>query len=229
MFPLLAAWMARRPSVPRFIGLCALLVLGGIALRTGVWLHNDALQPQRPWFIEDIYYPTWMRLDGLLMGVVLAVVRVYRPGRWAQLQARPNVLAAAGLALAGLALLLFRNRTGLAANAVGWPVLSAGFALLVLAASSREGLLGRWALPGASWLAAISYSLYLSHKLAMHAVHTWLAPALPLQGVALFPVYAAVILAVGAALHYLVERPGLMLRDRLGRRPAATHTAPGAA
>lgn len=229
VFPLLAAWMARRPSAPRFIGLCALLVLGGIALRTGVWLHNDALQPQRPWFIEDIYYPTWMRLDGLLMGVVLAVVRVYRPGRWAQLQARPNVLAAAGLALAGLALLLFRNRTGLAANAVGWPVLSAGFALLVLAASSREGLLGRWALPGTSGLAAISYSLYLSHKLAMHAVHTWLAPALPLQGVALFPVYAAVILAVGAALHYLVERPGLMLRDRLGRRPAATHTAPGAA
>jgi peptidoglycan/LPS O-acetylase OafA/YrhL len=36
------------------------------------------------------------------------------------------------------------------------------------------------------------------------------------------PVYAAVILAVGALLHYGVERPGLALRDRLARRPRAT-------
>ena len=85
----------------------------------------------------------------------------------------------------------------------------------MLAASTPRA----WALPGTGWLAAVSYSLYLSHKLAMHAVHAWIAPALPLQGPALFPVYAATILAVGAALHYLVEKPGLQLRDRLSRSP----------
>lgn len=220
-FPLLAWWFTRRPSAPRFIGLCALLVLGGIALRAGVWLHNDALQPQRNWFIEDIYYPTWMRLDGLLVGVMLATIHVYRPQWWARLQARSTLLTVAGLATAALAFALFRERTGLIANAIGWPLLSWGFGLLVLAATSRQGWLGRWAVPGAGWLAAVSYSLYLSHKLAMHAVQTWIAPALPLQGLALFPVYAVVILAVGAALHYLVEKPGLQLRDRLARSPRA--------
>ena len=76
--------------------------------------------------------------------------------------------------------------------------------------------LGRRAVPGAAWLAGISYSLYLSHKLVMHAVQQWLVPLLPWPGVALFAVYAVAILAGGAALHYAVERPGLHWRDRLG-------------
>jgi peptidoglycan/LPS O-acetylase OafA/YrhL len=213
LFPLLAWALTRRPSVARFVSLCALLVLGGIALRAGVWLHDNALQPPRNWFIEDIYYPTWMRLDGLLVGVMLAALCVYRPQLWARLQARWKLLMPAGLAVTALAFALFTNRTGLLANAVGWPLLSLGLGLLVLAASQPRA----WAVPGAGWLAAVSYSLYLSHKLAMHAVFTWIAPALPLQGLALFPVYAAAILAVGAALHYGVEKPGLLLRDRLAR------------
>jgi peptidoglycan/LPS O-acetylase OafA/YrhL len=226
VFPLLALWMTGRPSTARFVGLCALLVLGGIALRGSVWLHMTALQPERPWFIEDIYYPTWMRLDGLLVGVMLAAVRVYRPSVWQRLQEHANGLAIAGLALAALAFMLFRDRTGLAANTAGWPLLSFGFGLLVLAASAPQAWISRLALPGTGWLAAVSYSLYLSHKLAMHAVHTWLAPVLPLQGLALFPVYAAVILAVGALLHYAVERPGLALRDRLSpNRPTGLSPA----
>jgi peptidoglycan/LPS O-acetylase OafA/YrhL len=221
LFPLLAWWLTRRPSAARFLVVCAVLVLGSIALRAGIWLHNDAVQPQRPWFIEDIYYPTWTRLDGLLMGVMMAALRVYRPQLWIKLQARSTALLFTGLAFAALAFWLFRDRTGLLANAVGWPLLSLGFGLLVLSASSPQGWLGRRAMPGASWLAAISYSLYLSHKIAMHAVYTWIAPELPLHGFALFPVYAATILAVGATLHHLVEKPGLQLRDRLARSPRA--------
>lgn len=82
-------------------------------------------------------------------------------------------------------------------------------------------------MPGARWLAAVSYSLYLSHKLVMHAVQTWLLPLLPWQGLAQFPVYAAAILAGGAALHYGVERPGLRLRDRLALALPPLIKAPG--
>ncbi|MBI3349868.1 MAG: acyltransferase [Burkholderiales bacterium] len=223
LFPLLAWWVTRRPSATRFTALCAGLVLLGMALRAGVWLHDDALQPARNWFIEDIYYPTWMRLDGLLMGVMLAALRVYRPAQWARLQARSTWLLLGGLAVAAAALWLFRNRTGLVANTVGWPLLSLGFGLLVLSATAPRGWLGRWTVPGAGWVAATSYSLYLSHKLVMHAVHEWLETAWPLQGLALFAVYAAAVLLVGAVLHHAVERPCLRLRDRLGgpaRAPA---------
>ncbi len=221
LFPLLAWWVTRRASATRFIALCAGLVLMGMALRAGVWLHDDALQPPRNWFIEDIYYPTWMRLDGLLVGVMLAAMRVYRPAQWSRLQAHSTLFMLAGLAVAALAFGLFRDRTGLGANTFGWPLLSLGFGLLLLSATAPEGWLGRRAVPGAGWLAAVSYSLYLSHKLVMHAVHEWLAPHLELQGLPLFAVYAVAILLVGAALHYLVEKPGLRLRDRLGTRGTA--------
>ena len=56
-----------------------MLAVLGIALRTSVWLHDAAIDPPRNWYIEDIYYPTWMRLDGLLMGIMLAALQVYRP------------------------------------------------------------------------------------------------------------------------------------------------------
>jgi peptidoglycan/LPS O-acetylase OafA/YrhL len=213
-FPLIAAALTRRPSARLFMAVCAAVCLFGIALRTGVWLHDAAADPPRNWFIEDLYYPTWMRLDGLLVGVVLATVQVYRPQQWAWLQSRSGRLLLAGLAVSGVALWLFRDRTGLLANALGWPVLSLGFGLLVAAASAADGPLGRWSIPGAGWVAAISYSLYLSHKIAMHLVHVTIAPTLAAHRWLLFATYALAVLVCGAALHYLVERPCLRWRDR---------------
>lgn len=179
VFPLLATVMLRRPSALRFGVLCVAVVAAGIALRAGVWLHDSALDAagaglQRNWFIEDIYYPTWNRLDGLLAGVVLAVVKVFRPHTWQRLQQRGNAFALAGVAVMALALWLFRDRTGLLGNAVGWPVLSLGLACLVLAGTATNSALGRLHVPGAAWLAGISYSLYLTHKAVFHVTQTWL-------------------------------------------------------
>lgn len=214
LFPLLAWWLARCPSRLKFVMVCSGVVLLGIALRTGAWLHDVAMDPPRNWFVEDIYYPTWMRLDGLLVGVMLATLRVYQAQRWARLQMRAGTVLVAGIAVSGLALWLFRDRTGLLANALGWPVLSFGVGLLVFAAANRSTLIGRRAIPGAGWLAGISYSLYLSHKIAFHLVQVHLAPVLQQHGVLLFAVYALAALLLGAILHYLVERPFLKLRER---------------
>ena len=107
---------------------------------------------------------------------------------------------------------MFRERTGLLANSLGWPVLSLGIGLLVFAAADRKSLIGRWTVPGAGWIARTSYSLYLSHKIAFHWVQTTFGGQL--HGVFAFATYALVALLVGAALHYTVERPFLRLRDR---------------
>lgn len=219
LFPLLAWALAGRVRTWQLLALLALLVLGGVALRVAIWLHFDALRPDSPWFIEALYYPTWSRLDGLLAGVGLALLQVHRPQLWARGQQRARWLLILGLALLGLAWWLFQQRTGLLANTAGWPVLAWAWGLIVWAATSPQTGLGRWRLPGVAWLAALSYSLYLSHKLALHAVETWLLPHLPGQGALQFAGYALAILATGAVLHYAVERPGLRWRDRWpGRR-----------
>jgi peptidoglycan/LPS O-acetylase OafA/YrhL len=100
--------------------------------------------------------------------------------------------------------------------------------LLVPAATAPHGWLGRWPLPGVGWIAAISYSLYLSHKIAMHVVHVELEPLMQVHGLPLFAIYAVAVLLLGAALHYLVERPSLRWRDRRAAATPARAAAPAA-
>lgn len=214
IFPLLAWWLTRKPSAGKIVAVCAGVVLLGVVLRGAVWWHDASISSSRNWYVEDIYYPSWMRLDGLLMGVVLAVVRVYRPQLWSRWQVRANVVLLVGIALSGVALWLFRDRTGLLANTVGWPLLSCGFGLVVFAGADRRSLIGRWKVPGAGWVAAISYSLYLSHKIALHLVQVTYGVLLQGHGIWTFAAYALAIALLGSALHYLVERPFLRQRDR---------------
>ena len=226
VFPLLAWGLMRRPSMLKFSVICAVVVLAGIALRGGVWLHNTALDEagaqSRNWFVEDIYYPTWNRLDGLLFGVVLAVLRTFRPMLWQRLQANANALLMAGLAVMAFSFWLFRDRVGLLGNSIGWPVMSFGMALLVCAGTSERCWLGKRALPGMGWVAAASFSLYLTHKATFHVTQELFGEQLEGRGVIAFIAYAAAALVVGAGLHHAVEKPFLKLRGRLVRKENAS-------
>jgi peptidoglycan/LPS O-acetylase OafA/YrhL len=225
LFPLLAWWMTRRPSVTKFVVVVVCVVIAGMALRGFLWMHELAPvstgdDPRMgPRFVEYIYYPTWSRLDGLLAGVVLATIRIYRPAIWACLQARANLASLAGIVVTAMALLIFRDRSGLLASVLGYPMLSLGFALLVLAGAGRRGWLATVRVPGAHWVAAISYSLYLSHKAVLHLANQALAPHLDGHPAAAFVVYALAMFTSGAALYYGIERPFLRLRARLRLAP----------
>ncbi len=221
LFPLLAWWMTRRPSATKFVMVCSCVVLGGMALRGYLWMHELAPISSGddarfgPRFVETIYYPTWARLDGLLAGIVLATLKTYRPLRWAQMQAKANVALLAGIVVIGVAIVIFRDRSGLLASIVGYPLLSLGFALLVLAGAGTTGWLATVRVPGARWIAMISYSLYLCHKAVLHLVNETFATRLDGHPAIAFFVYALAVTAVGALLHYGIERPFLMLREKL--------------
>jgi peptidoglycan/LPS O-acetylase OafA/YrhL len=218
LFPVLAVALLKRPATWKFGLLCAVVVLGGIALRAVIWTHGMETDPDmaaRNWFVEDIYYPTWNRLDGLLCGVALAAWKTFRPQAWLTARRYANLSLVSGVLVMALSFWLFRDRTGLLGNTIGWPVLSIGLGLLVFAAADRDSLIGRGHLPLASWLAAISYSLYLMHKATYHVVQEHWGAQLAGTGVLAFLVYGGTAILAGAALHYVVERPFLKLRVRL--------------
>ncbi|MBI2381694.1 MAG: acyltransferase [Gammaproteobacteria bacterium] len=222
LFPLLALGLYRFGGAGRVLGVFLLVLLGGMLLRAGLW--TSLLEPQLgnltgeggyyQRFVEDIYYPTYARLDGLLTGVALAALRAFRPALWAWALRQTHALLALGvLGLAG-AMALFQDRAGFPASVYGYPLLSLSLGLVLLSAVSERGLLARLRLPGAHGLALMSYSLYLVHKPAFHLVREAFGPELEGRGVLAFFVYGGLALVAGGLLYFLVERPFLAWRER---------------
>jgi len=87
------------------------------------------------------------------------------------------------------------------------------------ASTSPRFVLGRVHVPGAKSIATITFSLYLSHKMTWHVTKTYLPGLVAGGGVQAFFVYAFSALIIGSLLYFLVERPFLLLRDRLEDRP----------
>ncbi len=231
--PLIVSLMLVRPRLWKAVTLCAVLVVAGMILRGVIWTRLLAPVPHSPAFwhlwIERMYYPTWTRLDGLICGMVFAAVRAFRPGWWAALMARANLLGGAGLAGVAVSIWLFGPDPNLVSSVIGYPLLSLSMAALVAAASSPRSLLGARRLPGAGLLAAMAYSLYLSHKAALHLVGLAFGKGPQAHTLVADAAYVALILTFGALLHFGVERPFLKLRDRWFRPVQAAASPPALA
>ncbi|WP_343612773.1 acyltransferase [Novosphingobium sp.] len=230
MFPVAVMLLTRRPSATKtIIALVAILVFG-IGLRGYLWLAHVSLKPfdtagmpTPASYMKLIYYPTWSRLDGLLAGIGIAAVEIFRPSWWRAMTRRPNLLLALGVLGIGAAMLWFGGQIStFYPTMLAFPLLSVSIAVFVVGASDKRSLAGRYSVPGAQALATGAYSLYLSHKIAFHLAAPsddgspdWLHLGLAF----------GLALAFGTALYWCVERPFLTLRDRLdgpARRPVVS-------
>ena len=235
VFPAVVALIALRPTPAKVIGAVLCVLILGMALRGYLWLRFVAdppfdivADPRSGRYMHFIYCPTATRLDGLLMGIVAAAIQTFRPGTWAKLTARPNLLLGAGCL--GLILSTFIFQEGSVARfwpaVFGYPFQAFAIMLIVMAGADNRSLIGRYRVPGASALAAGAYSLYLTHKIVFHWVEL-MRPHLPaaLQWAA-FSLAIVGALGCGAALYWLVERPFLRLRDRLEGRSRSSLARP---
>lgn len=219
LLPLLAMLLMRRPSLRKTIAVIVCVTAFGIGLRA--WLL--ARYPDDVW--TAIYYPTYTRLDGLVAGISLALIKVFREQWWQRLMRHGHLLIGAAAVLVGSMVWMVRERNlgddvGSArwAIVIGFPLLSAGLALMTASAMSERGWLARWRVPGAQWIAALAFSLYLTHKEVGHLVHERFRAIADAQGPASWALYAVACLAAAVLLHLLVERPFLALRGRVMRR-----------
>lgn len=219
VFPFLAFALSRRPSVRRFALTCSLVLVGGILLRAWLWSHF--IQPivaagERPGveYLRYLYYPTWSRCDGLLAGVLIAAITVYRPVLMARIHAHAGKVFVGGLVCLGASIVLFdRARVDFWPCVLGYPLVALSMALFVAAASGATWF-GTLRIPGAGWLARASYSLYLSHKGVFTLVDHAIGESLDGHRFVRFAIFTVATLAGGAMLHYAIERPFLRWRDR---------------
>ena len=227
LFVPVVIWLLMRRSswkTPVVVG--AVILLGGMVLRAWAWrygLDRGAIMATQPWrFVELVYYPTYVRLDGLLAGMSLAAIQWFRPEWWRRAMDRPYWLLGAGAAVLAGAIGVAQKRTGFGGCVIAFPLLAVSMALIVAAVVSPKSVLDRIRVPGAAAIATITFSLYLSHKLTWHVIQTRWPELVAGGGGQAFVVYAAAAFAMGTALYLLVERPFLRLRDRLRRDGRAT-------
>ncbi len=218
--PLVAWTLMRRPSARKTIIACIAILLGGILLRALIWkLELASLADSRHELLwrwrSLIYYPTWSRLDGLLAGVVVALIRSFRPSVWQALMKRGNTMLAAGLTVLAIGIYIFDDQLDFTASVIGFPILAIAFGGLVAAGASPSSLIGRRAIPGAGFVAAMAYSLYLTHKSVYHLVALSTGNALTPHTVRSIVVYGAAAMIVGAIFYAAIERPSLIVRERL--------------
>lgn len=196
---------ARRATRMRNLALFLVAVTGSVIILRMVLVVNGF----------DVFSATHTRIDGILEGVLLAILYHYAPETFRRLQQRQWVW----LVILALVLIVFRvySPTRLAASFRIDCANMMGIALLMLLYRHREG--GRQR-PAAyrfvAWLGLYSYGIYLWHvsviapliRVAPHLPHwlglVWLAVAPTLLGALL-----------GIVFTKLVEFPALKLRDKL--------------
>lgn len=201
------------------------LVVGGMVLRHSLWVLAQDGTPVD--FLKLVYYPTWCRLDGLIAGVSLAGLRLFYPDLWTR-WARPWLLVPAALCIGAAVAMTVTNGQilGEVASVIVYPLFSLGVMMVLAALVELEPRLQplRWS--GLGFMAAISYSLYLSQKLVFAADIRWL-PAEWTQGWLGVLVFYVTSIAVAGLLWLTVEQPFLRLRTWLISRRAA-RTLPAA-
>ena len=229
VLPLLVLWLSKKASVGKTVAVMLLFVALGIVMRSYTLVHVLwKLSPQEDIYsvryIERVYYPTWARLDGLIAGVGLALMRIFRPVWWVAMTRWASAVLVGGVALVGCSVWMFYDRfdsnSGVAAvsTVIGFPVMSLGMAMMVAAAADARCWFGRWRVPGARVVATLAFSLYLTHKEVVSVVNEHLPNWAGERTWAAAVLYVGSSLLVAGVLYLGVERPFLKLRDWRERR-----------
>lgn len=232
VLPPLVWLIARRPSRLRVMALAVGVLVGGVILRGYIWqqkvgpyvsVHEGPFNFMLR-YVETIYNPTYLRLDGLLAGVVLAAMQWFCPRWWSRaLELAPIILT---VGLAGLFACMWLEPDSYLGTLFAFPLLALSFACLLIAAAHPRCWLGRFPFPVARPVALISFSLYLTHKQVYSVIQRQLGPANEESDLLAFALYNVAALLAAGLLYMVIERPALILRDRVLGGGARSHALP---
>ncbi|MFO0809721.1 MAG: acyltransferase [Gemmataceae bacterium] len=218
----LLARSGRRPadSVPGFPAVAVASMIACLGLRVAVYAATRSGGIAVRW-------PTHLRMDSLLAGVLLAYCYHYRAAALAPLARRRTLFAIAGLVCLAPALLLDENNAFVVT--AGFTLLYIGYGCLLFAAVSTPlsgGTGGRFfdlaPARAIAYVGYYSYSIYLWHIALARVPLLRMVREPPLsdlpgavQWAVVMALYVVLATAVGVLLGKLIEWPALRARDRI--------------
>ena len=220
VLPFLTLWMFYKKSFRvAWIVIIALVILG-IVLRAEIWLHDvkGLVLPDYAFaYFTHIYYPTYTRLDGLIFGVAIALIKNFHPTLWTRLSHRGIWFLILGLIGLGFSCYVYRDillMLNFYPTVFMSPILNLSFAFLVIAALSPSYLYTLH-IPGARIMATWAYAMYLIEKpmisLSNEALlHYGISKT---NFIAILTAFFVTLLA-SWLLYTFIETPFLKLRDK---------------
>ncbi|MDQ1099784.1 acyltransferase [Chryseobacterium sp. SORGH_AS_1048] len=154
------------------------LLILTMLLRFFFWAHavlplRETPEFWKAWYMK-IYYPTYTRLDGLAIGVLMGYWYQFSSRFKAIIHTNGNLLTVAGVLAIVFSLWFCKDQYSAQASVFGFTLVAASYGLLVAGALSRSSFLGRNPNMITSQLAVLSYAIYLSHKGIIHLVQRFL-------------------------------------------------------
>jgi peptidoglycan/LPS O-acetylase OafA/YrhL len=165
------------------------------------------------WY-QYIYYPTYTRLDGLLVGVSIAAMYQFLPTIWNHISKYGNQLLVLSLAILTGAYFICNEQMTFSASVLGFPIIAIGYGILVAGAISKSCFLYQWNSKISSFIAGISYSVYLTHKAVIHLSQLVLGE-FNLKNDIVLLICILTSICFANLLHRIIEKPFMHLRTKI--------------
>jgi peptidoglycan/LPS O-acetylase OafA/YrhL len=194
------------------------LFLFGFAIRIYSWnnLYLPKINSENTWlyWYKFIYYPTYNRLDGLLVGVSIAGIYQFLPNFWSKISKLGNMNIALSLIILTCAFFLCYEQQTYYASIFGFPLVSIGYGFLVIGAISPNSFLFKWKSKTTTFLATLSFAIYLTHKGIIHITQN-LFENTKIDSNLILLICIGTCLIGAYLLNLLIEKPFMKLRNRI--------------
>lgn len=219
--PLILMALLRTKTMKYAAWIIAVLFVAGFFARMFSYdLYLAEAHPGNEWmpWQKFVFCPTYNRLDGLLTGVGIAAVYRFLPDLWNRMSGHGNYFLLLGLLILCGAFILCDDPKTFIASVFGFPLVTVGYGLLVIGAICRGSFLFKWRSRVLTFIATVSYSVYLTHKGIIHMTHA-VIDRFHLDYLLVLFISGSACLGGAWLMHLVVEKPFMKLRDRLDHHP----------
>lgn len=215
LFPFILVALLRLKIFQKGYWILIALFAAGFIIRSYFYLNFGGDGNWINWY-KWIYYATWSRLDGLLVGVSIAALLQFRQAFSQKILKHENILLITGLLVFGIAWILGSNQEGFNASVFGFPLTDIGYGFIVLSALCPGSFLYRYQSKITLKIAELSYGIYLIHKIVIHLTQTWLVQyKIEDKGSLMFILCTFLVFVAALILNEIIEKPFLKLRRRI--------------
>ena len=219
VLPLILALLVYVKAIKKGFVLLIAFFLFGFVVRYFSYQHF--IEP----FLEDdfsgvywytwIYYPTYCRLDGLLVGVSIAGLFQFKPLLKEKITLYGNLLLAIGIAILAAAYFLCLDEKSFEASIFGFPLVALGYGFLVMGAISPSSFLFNLNAKFITKIATLSYAIYLTHKIVIHLTQVEIGKLnIAKDGLLMFFICSVTSICGALILNLLIEKPFLLWRNK---------------